>query len=247
MVGGAPLPGGRREPLLGSLRAELRALARGDAAPAAPAAPGGTEPLLVAEELFPSAAFPAELFGPGFRWEGGEGPVLLDLETCGLADDPIFLLGVLRPEEAGLRLLHVLARDPSGEPALLRRAGELLPAEAPWVSFNGRSFDAPRLLRRAAHHGVALRPPSVHQDLLHLVRRRWKGQLPDCRLLTVERRLLGLERRADDVPGREVPERYRDYVRSGDFRWIAPVLEHNRRDLCAMAVLRGRLLREGGI
>ena len=150
MVGGAPLPGGRREPLLGSLRAELRALARGDAAPAAPAAPGGTEPLLVAEELFPSAAFPAELFGPGFRWEGGEGPVLLDLETCGLADDPIFLLGVLRPEEAGLRLLHVLARDPSGEPALLRRAGELLPAEAPWVSFTGSRSARPRSTRTSS-------------------------------------------------------------------------------------------------
>jgi uncharacterized protein len=201
----------------------------------------------VTGEVYRAGEFPVELFGPGFRWEGGEGPVLLDVETCGLADDPIFLLGVLRPEGAGLRLFHVLARDPSGEPALLRRAADLLPARSPWVSFNGRSFDAPRLRRRAAHHRIELEAPAVHVDLLHVVRRRWKGQLPDCRLHTVERRLLGLERGAGDVPGREAPERYRDYLRTGDFRWIAPVLEHNRRDLCAMAVLHGRLLREGAL
>jgi uncharacterized protein YprB with RNaseH-like and TPR domain len=57
----------------------------------------------------------------------------------------------------------------------------------------------------------------------------------------VERRLLKLERGPFDVPGREVPERYRDYVRTGDPRWIAPVLEHNRRDVAAMAVLLKRL------
>jgi uncharacterized protein YprB with RNaseH-like and TPR domain len=61
----------------------------------------------------------------------------------------------------------------------------------------------------------------------------------------VERRLLGLDRGPGDVPGREVPERYWDYVRGGDFRWIEPVLEHNRRDVTAMAVLYRRIEAEG--
>jgi len=61
----------------------------------------------------------------------------------------------------------------------------------------------------------------------------------------VERRLLGLCRAGNDVQGREVPERYRDYVQSGNPVWIHPVLEHNRRDVAAMAVLYRRLRDEG--
>ena len=77
------------------------------------------------------------------------------------------------------------------------------------------------------------------------MRRRWKGELPDCRLTTVERRLLGLARFPGDVPGREIPERYRDFVQSGDRRWLDPVIEHNRRDVAALAVLLVRLLDDG--
>ena len=210
---------------------------------------GDGGPTLSWEESFSDGrgGFPEDLFGGGFSWEDrvADQVVFWDLETCGLADAPIFLIGALWPEAGGLRLRRTLARDPSGEPALLRSAAELLGRAAVWVTFNGRSFDAPRIRRRAALFGIEVPLPAEHRDLLVAVRRRWRGELPDCRLGTVERRLLGLERGADDIPGREVPERYRDYVRSGEMKWIAPVLLHNRRDVAAMAVLYRRLLLEG--
>ena len=56
-----------------------------------------------------------------------------------------------------------------------------------------------------------------------------------------QRRLLGLERGTGDGPGGEVPERYRDFVATGNWKWLAPVVDHNRRDLVAMAVLLARL------
>jgi hypothetical protein len=212
---------------------------------------GGSLPRLVElEERFPGSGggYPADLFGPAFAWGLPQAAPLVfwDLETCGLADEPIFLMGALRPEGAGLRLSAVLARDPSGEPALLRRAAETLGNGAVWVTFNGRSFDAPRLRRRAALHGIDLPEPAGHLDLLREVRRRFGQTLPDCRLGTVERRLLGLERSPGDAPGREAPERYRDFVRTGEMRWITPVLLHNRRDVAAMAVLYRRLAPERG-
>ena len=132
--------------------------------------------------------FPPELFGENFFRESRRPHSLVfwDLETCGLSDEPIFLAGVIRAQGESLRLTRILARDPSGEPALLRRVAELLGPRAVWVTFNGRSFDAPRLRRRAALHRVVLPEPAEHRDLLLLVRRRFKMELPDCRLSTVE-------------------------------------------------------------
>ena len=124
---------------------------------------------------------------------------------------------------------------------MLERTAEKLAARRDWISFNGRSFDVPRLRKRCRLFNIAWPDSRSHQDLLHATRRRWRKTLPDCRLNTVENRILGLER-LGDVPGREVPERYYDFVSTGERRWIEPVIEHNRRDVAALAVLLLRLL-----
>ncbi|MCZ6792288.1 MAG: ribonuclease H-like domain-containing protein [Planctomycetota bacterium] len=166
----------------------------------------------------------------------------VDIETCGLADVPVFLVGVLRRDGPTWELTQYLAVDPSGEPELLRRTAAVLARHDDWVSFNGRSFDVPRILRRSRLHGVDWPVARSHRDLLHDVRRRWKNELPNCRLGTVERCLLGLERPPTEVPGREVPERYYDFVQRGERRWIDPVVEHNRRDVVALAILLARIV-----
>jgi uncharacterized protein len=48
-------------------------------------------------------------------------------------------------------------------------------------------------------------------------------------------------RRIGDVPGAEIPARYFQFVRSGDARPLASVLEHNRLDLLSLAGLTARL------
>jgi hypothetical protein len=55
----------------------------------------------------------------------------------------------------------------------------------------------------------------------------------------VERSVLG-HVRDDDVPGYAIPTRYFQYVRTGDPRPLAPVLEHNRLDLLSLALLTSR-------
>ena len=69
----------------------------------------------------------------------------------------------------------------------------------------------------------------------------------DCRLSTLEDVLCG-HRREGDVAGFEIPSRYFHYVRSGDARALAPVLEHNRLDLVALALVTAhaaQLLEDG--
>ena len=203
--------------------------------------PGRDGNLLVWREPFPADEV---LSAPASSGVALEDMAFLDLETCGLGDTVVFLAGFLFCADRGPEIVQWLAPDPSREPELLERATESLREHSLWVSFNGRSFDVPRLGLRCRRHGIDPPPAVQHRDLLHEARRRWGHLLPDCRLSTLERSLLGLERLPGDVPGREVPRRYQDFVTTGDIRWVAPVVEHNRRDVMALAALLGRLIKE---
>src|SRR5207247_6217458 len=87
-------------------------------------------------------------------------------------------------------------------------------------------------------------------DMLHPARRFWKrgsdgarafqASGDHCSLISLEKQILGI-RRTGDVPGFEIPGRYFQFVRTGDARPLAAVLEHNRVDLLSLAALTARL------
>ena len=88
-----------------------------------------------------------------------------------------------------------------------------------------------------------LRAP--HLDLLHPARRLWGNDLPDCRLSTLERQILGI-RRVGDVPGFEIPTRYFQFLRNRDARPLEGVFEHNAIDIASLARLLDRTIRTLG-
>ena len=55
-------------------------------------------------------------------------------------------------------------------------------------------------------------------------------RLADCKLQTVEAEVLG-RGRLDDIPGRLIPDAYRQYVLDGDTDAMCRVLQHNALDL----------------
>jgi hypothetical protein len=78
--------------------------------------------------------------------------------------------------------------------------------------------------------------------MLHPARRLWGSiESADCSLRSLERTVLGVGRHGD-VPGIEIPARYFRFVRGGDARVLAGILEHNRSDLMALAALAGYVL-----
>ena len=170
--------------------------------------------------------------------------VFFDLETTGLsggAGTQAFLVGSGRFEDDGgfTTRQHLLVRH-GDEDAMLHAVADDLRRAGALVSFNGKSFDAPILESRYLFHRldwVASEQP--HIDVLHPARRFWKEE--ECSLVVLEQQVLGTWRE-DDVPGFEIPSRYFQFVRSGDARPLAAVLEHNRRDLIALAGLTSRLL-----
>lgn len=163
-----------------------------------------------------------------------------DTETTGLAGGTgtrAFMIGTAQWVDDGLRIRQWLITALSAEHDLLAAFAASLRPSTVLVSYNGRSYDAP-LLRtrfRLARLCDPL-PECAHVDLLHPARRRWRGRWENCRLATIERRVLGIVRE-DDLPGSEAPAAWLRYLRGGCARDLRRVAEHNRQDLVSLAEL----------
>jgi uncharacterized protein YprB with RNaseH-like and TPR domain len=177
--------------------------------------------------------------------------IVLDLDTCGLAGASLFLIGLLRQIDGVVTVELLLARDFSEEAAVLESFWQIHADHDVLVTFNGKSFDWPMVLDRTIRHRLrpAGRQPNmaggdnattIHLDVLHHARRRWRKQLPDCRLQTLERHICR-RRRPTDIPGHAIPAVYAEYVRTGFERDMDIVLYHNALDLVTLFDLALRL------
>ncbi|HEY2518162.1 MAG TPA: ribonuclease H-like domain-containing protein, partial [Polyangiaceae bacterium] len=167
----------------------------------------------------------------------------LDTETTGLhggTGTVAFLVGLAfwEPGAGGLVVEQVLVRNLGEEEPMLAHVRARIAQASMLVTFNGKSFDLPLLRTRfvMARLTPPVEPP--HLDLVHVARRLHKPRGVTCRLVTIERDVLGFER-IDDVPGGEVSARYLHFLRTGDAGALVGVIEHNAWDVVAMAALVG--------
>ena len=165
-----------------------------------------------------------------------EGPLFLDIETCGLVGSCIFLVGVMFFHEDRFTFEQYLARHYGEEAAAISAFAKRLATAQTLVTFNGKAFDMTNLRERAAFHGLDLGAEPPHCDLLHESRRRWRGSVPNCRLQTLEQYLCK-RRRVGDIPGSAIPDAYHRFVAEGDATQIKTILHHNLLDLLTMSQL----------
>jgi uncharacterized protein len=170
----------------------------------------------------------------GKRW------VFLDTETTGLAGGSgtlAFLIGAASVEPDGFHLHQWFLREPGEEAEALASLAEYLEGFDTLVTYNGKSFDQPLLETRYTMN--RMKPPFSrleHLDLLYGSRRLWKLRFESCRLVELEKQILGHER-VGDVPGSLIPQLYFDYLRTRDGGRLKPVLEHNALDILSLAFL----------
>ena len=189
---------------------------------------------------------PLDLLAALARLHSPPGPatglLFIDTETTGLAGGTgtyAFLVGTGTFETGDVFVVtQYFMRDLDEEPALLAALAPVLARATALVTFNGSGFDLPLLETRFVL--ARRRWPSAlpHLDLLRPARRVWTACMPDCRLATLERDVLGLVRE-DDVYGSLIPALYFDFLRSRRAGPLARVFAHNRDDILSLAVLLG--------
>ena len=174
--------------------------------------------------------------------------LFFDTETTGLAGGTgtrAFMIGAADIQGDLLRIRQLTISAMRAETALLNTFHSWLTPATVLVSYNGKSYDAPLLRTRYRLMRLA-EPISAldHIDLLYPSRRHWKGRYENCRLATIEHRVLGVVRE-DDLPGSEAPAAWLQYLRGGSAHMLRRVLAHNHQDVISLARLFMRLSETG--
>lgn len=238
----APSPDVARLRQLLRLRAPTSSTARADprerALPGIEIAPG----LRLVERRVAAAPLPDALPG-GFDRHVDFDPrrvLFFDTETTGLAGGTgtrAFMIGAAQWREDALLVRQLLIASLGAETAMLRAFASWLEPATLLVSYNGKSYDSPLL--RTRYRLARLCNPLAgldHIDLLYAARRRYRGRFENCRLATIEHRVLGIVRE-DDLPGSAAPAAWLGYLRGGSAHDLARVAAHNQQDVATLAHL----------
>lgn len=172
--------------------------------------------------------------------------MFFDTETTGLAGGTgtrAFMIGAADWHAGALRIRQLTIATMGAESAMLEVFRTWIQPDTILVSYNGKSYDAPLLATRyrLARQGNPLQG-LTHVDLLYPSRRRYRGTYENCRLATIERRVLQIVRE-DDLPGSEAPAAWLSFLRGGSAHNLRRVLTHNRQDVISLSRLFKHLSR----
>lgn len=170
--------------------------------------------------------------------------LFLDTETTGLsggAGTVAFLVGLGYVQDGDFIVEQFLMREYSDEAEMLDRIARRMQGFSCICTFNGKNFDLPLLQTRFTMCRMRDAWREIEQlDLLYPSRRTWKLRLGSCRLCRIEELILG-QGREGDIPGSEVPQRYFDYLKSGDMGLLKDIIDHNRQDIYTLGTLLAHL------
>lgn len=158
----------------------------------------------------------------------------MDIETLGLSNVPIILIGVAEIKNDKIISSQYFLRDYSEESAIINAYLSHLDEDSVHLTFNGKSFDVPFIRNRCLYNRINLKMKLPHLDLMIFARNLWGDQIPNCKLQTIEKEFFGINR-IDDVPGQYIPDYYKTYLSQNNIGPIMPILEHNRQDIVSLA------------
>ena len=173
---------------------------------------------------------------------GDQDFAIVDIETLGLSERPIILLGIAKPTKTHICTSQFLLRDIPDEPSAIWALISQLEPNLSLITYNGRSFDIPYIKQRLAYYGLDASLDNQNFDVLHFARRALKPKLADCKLETVEK-YMGIKRDIN-IPGALVPHFYDTYLRTKNVGPLVAIVEHNKQDLLTLGSLFSKLYEE---
>ncbi|OHD19424.1 MAG: hypothetical protein A2Y37_03100 [Spirochaetes bacterium GWB1_60_80] len=165
--------------------------------------------------------------------------VFFDLETTGLSTraGTVAFLAALGTIEAGEIVVHqYFLEDYPYESAFIEAVCSQLDKAKYIVTYNGGSFDLPLLRTRCILNRLPFSLVSKHLDIVHTARSLWRDTLQSRTLQTIEKEILGIQR-GEDIPGRQIPERWFLFLRDHKFEHLRTVFSHNAVDIVSLARL----------
>lgn len=162
--------------------------------------------------------------------------VLIDIETLGLTECPLFLIGIATFQNSELIVDQIFVRKLTEEKAALHAFAEILQDKDAIGTFNGKSFDVPFIRKRMERHDLNHEINHPHFDFFYFSKKAFKDNLYDFRLTTIEKEIF-LEKRKEDVSGSEIPFYYTTYTKTNNIGSVVPIIDHNKKDLITTAKL----------
>ena len=165
--------------------------------------------------------------------------LFLDLETTGLSGGTgviPFLVGLGYYEEDQFHVVQYFLGEPGEEEMMLSDLNDFFREKdfQSVVSYNGKVFDLPLLETRF----IINRLPFILNDLPHLdflfpARRLWSHKYENCKLSSLALDVVRTGR-TEDIPSAEIPWRYFQFIQSGDFSLVEPIIYHNAEDILSL-------------
>ncbi|MFX0028317.1 MAG: ribonuclease H-like domain-containing protein [Candidatus Hermodarchaeota archaeon] len=183
--------------------------------------------------------------------------LFLDIETLGLYDNAIIIVGIGFFKNRRYEIHSFFARSLEEEIAICEHLRtEILPKFKCFVSYNGKRFDIPYIANRFLYFfdenpmiSEQDTPYEVnntkfhHIDLYYICRKRLKGMFERHTLTYVEEKLLEMQRE-NELPSNMVPVCYKKYQTNPN-RYIGLIkecIEHNYYDVYSMPLILHKLL-----
>jgi uncharacterized protein YprB with RNaseH-like and TPR domain len=165
--------------------------------------------------------------------------LFIDLETTGLSGGTgviAFLVGLGFYRDDRFNVAQFFLGELAEEERMIQELGQFF-AHMNFqsvVTFNGKGFDMPLLETRFILH----RQPFIlselpHLDFLYSARSLWRHKHESCRLYHLAHEVVEADR-SEDIPAAEIPWRYFQYLNTGNFELIEPILYHNQEDILSL-------------
>jgi hypothetical protein len=167
----------------------------------------------------------------------------MDIETKGLSNVPIILIGVAEIRGSRIVASQYFLRDYSEEANILEAYLTHLDEDSVHVTFNGKTFDLPFIKNRCRYNRIDADLNLPHLDLMYFAKNLWSEELPNCQLQTIEKEIFGIER-VDDVPGQYIPGYWDTYHEQNNIGPVVPIIEHNAQDIISLASFLEKMYRD---
>lgn len=164
---------------------------------------------------------------------------IIDIETLGLSENPIILLGMANVGKNMICTRQFLLPDISNELAAIWSFVSHIKNGSSLVTYNGENFDIPYIKQRLSHYGVEASLSNPHFDAIHFARSTLWTKTKDYRLGTVEK-YFGIQR-GMDIPGWMVPHLYNTYLKTRNVGPLVAIVKHNKQDLINLGTVVSRL------